>query len=65
MNYKISYTNYIENHIYETVNEVDNVEVFDSFTKAKKKILAILKMEKTEINARIRDVKTWTKSNIN
>jgi len=65
MNYRISYKNYIENNIYETMNEVDNREVFDSFTKAKKKMLAILKMEKTEINARLRDVKSWTKSNIN
>lgn len=65
MNYKISYKNYLENDIYETMNEVDNVEVFESFTKAKQKMLSVLKMEKTEINARIRDVKTWTKSNIN
>jgi hypothetical protein len=65
MNYKLNYSNYIENEIYETMNEIDNVEVFDSFTKAKKKMLSILKMEKTEINARIRDVKTWTKNNIN
>jgi uncharacterized protein YfaP (DUF2135 family) len=65
MNYKISYKNYLENDIYETMNEVDNVEVFKSFTKAKQKMLQVLKMEKTEINARIRDVKSWTKSNIN
>ena len=43
------------------LNEVDNIEVFDSFTKAKQKILLVLKMEKTEIDARIRDIKTWTK----
>mgnify|MGYP001602320961 CR=1 FL=1 len=65
MNYKISYKNYLENDIYETMNAVDNIEVFASFTKAKKKMLSILEMEKTEINARIRDVKTWTKSNMN
>mgnify|MGYP003540536282 FL=1 len=65
MNYKISYRNCLENDIYETMNEVDNVEVFESFTKAKQKMLSVLKIEKTEINARIRDVKTWTKSNIN
>lgn len=65
MNYKVSYTNYIENHIYETMNEVDNVEIFDSFTKAKKKLLSVLKMEKTEINARMKDVRSFTKTNIN
>lgn len=65
MNYKISYLNYIENYIYETTNDVNNVDVFASFSEAKKKMLSILKMEKTEINARIRDVKDWTKSNIN
>lgn len=65
MNYKISYNNYIENEIYETTNEVDNVTIFDSFIKAKKKLLAILKMEQVEVNSRIRDVRTWTKKNIN
>lgn len=65
MNYKISYNNYIENEIYETTNEVDNITIFDSFTKAKKKLLAILKMEQVEVNSRIRDVRTWTKKNIN
>ena len=65
MNYKISYNNYIENGIYETTQPADGLTIFNSFTKAKKNMLAILTMEKTEINARIRDVKSWTKSNIN
>ena len=65
MNYKISYLNYIENNIYETTNDVDNVNVFASFTEAKKKMLAILNMEKKEINSRVKDVRSWTKSNIN
>ena len=43
--------------------EVDNIEVFESFTKAKQKMLQVLKMKKTEINARIIDVKSWTKRN--
>jgi hypothetical protein len=63
MNYKVSYTNYIENAIYETMDEADNIEVFDSFTKAKKKLLLVLKMEKTEIEARIKDVRLFTKRN--
>lgn len=65
MNYKVSYTNYIENEIYETTQEVNNTDVFKSFTEAKKQMLYILRMEKTEIDSRIRDVKSWTKSNIN
>jgi len=63
MNYKISYNNYIENEIYETTNEVDNITIFDSFTKAKKKLLAILKMEQVEVNSRIRDVRTKNTKN--
>lgn len=62
MNFKITYTNYIENDIFETGEPANNVDIFETFTQAKNKLIWVLRMEKTEIDARIKDVKKLKKN---
>ena len=62
MNYQLSYTNYIENDIFETAEPANNKDIFETFTQAKNKLLWVLRMEKTEIDARIKEVKKLRKN---
>jgi hypothetical protein len=62
-NYEVLWRNGIENDIFETDEPVDNETVFKTFAQAKKKLLALLKNEITEVKFRIEEVKKKTKEN--
>lgn len=65
MNHKVSYTDYVQNGIYETNEPVDEDEwVYPSFTKAKNKLLECLRKEKEEIEIRISEIKQLKKNDI-
>lgn len=61
MNFSVKYSNYIENGISETDESIDGRMVFKTFSEAKKKLITILTMEKTEINCRLREVRNFKK----
>lgn len=62
-NYFVSYTDYIQNDIYETDEEVNGTSVFKTFSQAKSRLIKILKSEMEEIKYRIEQVKDKTKEN--
>lgn len=64
MAYVIIYANYIENGIYKTDENINNENVFKTFSSAKKKLIWLLKQEKSEIELRIKDVKAFNKKNV-
>lgn len=47
MNYKLKYSNYIENGIVETDEEVDNKTIFKYFGEAKNILINVLTMGKS------------------
>jgi len=62
-NYFVSYTDYLQNDIYETDEEVNGTSVFKTFSQAKSRLIKILKSEMEEIKYRIEQVKDKTKEN--
>ena len=54
MAYVIIYANYIENGIYKTDENINNENIFKTFSSAKKKLIWLLKQEKSEIELRIK-----------
>lgn len=57
MNYKVKYSNIVENDICETFEKADNINIFNSKTKAKNRLIKILQNEKFEIIERIKEIK--------
>lgn len=64
MNYKIYTNNYIECFIELTEEEVDNVDIFDSFTKAKKEYIKALRVEKENWNIELKQAVNLRKKDI-
>jgi hypothetical protein len=57
-NYKVIYIDYVQNDINET-NELVNesLDIYSTFSKAKKKLLKYLNNEKNQIHERILEIK--------
>jgi hypothetical protein len=57
-NYKVIYIDYVQNDINET-NELVNesLDIYSTFSKAKKKLLKYLYNEKNQIHERILEIK--------
>jgi hypothetical protein len=61
-NYKVIYIDYVQNDINET-NELVNesLDIYSTFSKAKKKLLKYLNNEKNQIHERILEIKKLNK----
>jgi len=63
-NYKVNWISWMESSVEKTTDEVDNVEVFKTYTEAKKSLLKSLTSLRSEISSHIYLVKTIKKNEI-
>lgn len=64
-NYQVLYNDYVQNEIIETEQEVnENLDVYSSFSKAKKILIKYLNNEKNQIQERISEIKFLCKEKI-